>query len=120
MAQFLLEHPLFQTNVPRSCFGIIALRKSFERKILTEKHQQMKKILSAALCVSLYACFPSREIQAEMVDATLVKVEVVNRYPNIKEKLLTWETDHSVSFVTYEPSSTEIPIGTRTKVLVPK
>lgn len=80
----------------------------------------MKTLYAVILCVLCYACFPSREVQAEMVDATLVKVEEVSRYPNTKQKILTWQTDRSVSFVTFEPSSVNIPVGTHTKVLVQK
>ncbi|MBB1286453.1 hypothetical protein HRH25_18870 [Flavisolibacter sp. BT320] len=80
----------------------------------------MKTILSIAVCVICYACFPAREVQAEMVYATLVKVEEVNRYPNLKQKILTWQTDKEVSFVTYEKSSINIPIGTQTRVLMTK
>jgi hypothetical protein len=78
----------------------------------------MKAILAISLCTLCYACFPAREIQAEMVDATLVKVEEVNRYPNIKQKVLTWQTDKAVSFVTIETAAVDIPIGTHTKVLL--
>lgn len=80
----------------------------------------MKQLLSVTVCTMLYACFPGRELQAEMVYATLVKVEEVNRYPNIKQKILTWQTDKSVSFVTYEKPSVDLPIGTKTRVLVQK
>ncbi|HEY1022802.1 MAG TPA: hypothetical protein VGE06_10850 [Flavisolibacter sp.] len=78
----------------------------------------MRTILSIAVCALCYACFPSREVQAEMVFATLVKVEEVNRYPNFKQKILTWQTEKDVSFITYEKSSVDIPIGTQTRVLM--
>lgn len=80
----------------------------------------MKLLLSVAISTMLFACAPGRELQAEMVYATLIKVEEVNRYPNIKQKILTWQTDKSVSFVTYESSSVNLPIGTKTRVLVQK
>lgn len=80
----------------------------------------MKNFLALALCGLCYSCFPAREIQAEMVDATLIKVEEVSRYPNIKQKILTWQTQKAITFVTFEPSSINIPIGTLTKVLVQK
>lgn len=80
----------------------------------------MKTILAMTLGVLCYACFPAREIQAELVNATLVKVEEVNRYPNIRQKIFTWQTERAISFVTIEPSSTNIPIGTQTKVLMHK
>lgn len=80
----------------------------------------MKLLLSFVTSAFLVSCFPARELQAEMVYATLVKVEEVNRYPNIRQKILTWQTDKSVSFVTYERSSVNIPVGTQTRVLVHK
>ena len=80
----------------------------------------MKQLFTVAVCTMLYACFPGREVQAELVYATLIKVEEVNRYPNIKQKILTWETDRSVSFVTYESPTINLPIGTKTRVLVQK
>lgn len=80
----------------------------------------MKLLLSVAISIMLFACAPGRELQAEMVYATLVKVEEVNRYPNIKQKILTWQTEKAISFVTYESSSVNLPIGTKTRVLVQK
>lgn len=80
----------------------------------------MRTILSIAVCAMCYACFPSREVQAEMVYATLVKVEEVNRYPNLKQKIFTWQTEKDVSFITYEKSYVDIPIGTQTRVLMTK
>ena len=80
----------------------------------------MKTILSIAICAMCYACFPVRDVQAEMVYATLVKVEEVKRYPNVKQKVFTWQTDKDVSFITYEPSSVNIPLGTQTRVLMTK
>jgi hypothetical protein len=80
----------------------------------------MKLVYAFAFCTMCYGCFPGRELQAEMVYATLVKVEVVNRYPNLKQKVLTWETEKSVSYVTYESSSVSLPIGTKARVLVHK
>jgi hypothetical protein len=55
-----------------------------------------------------------------MVNAKLVNVEEVTRYPNKKQKILTWQTDRAVSFINIEPSTTNIPIGTHTKVLLQK
>lgn len=80
----------------------------------------MKTLYTLALCMICYACFPAREVQAEMLDATLVKIEVINRYPNVRQKVLTWQTERSVSFVTFESASYDIALGTHAKVLVQK
>ncbi len=80
----------------------------------------MKLFTSLAICTMCYACFSGRKVQAEMVFATLVKVEEVNRYPNLKQKVFTWETDKAISYVTFEKPSVNLPIGTRTRVLIQK
>ena len=80
----------------------------------------MKLFIPLAISTMCYACFPGRELQAEMVYATLVKVEEVNRYPNLKQKILTWQTERSVSYVTFESTSVNLPIGTKARVLVHK
>jgi hypothetical protein len=85
-----------------------------------QKTLHMKLFIPLAICTMCYACFPGREVQAEMVYAMLVKVEEVNRYPNRKQKALTWQTEKDVSYVTYESPSVNLPIGTRTRVLVHK
>lgn len=78
----------------------------------------MKTILLIVMSALCYACFPAREVQAEMVFATLVKVEEVNRYPNIRQKVFTWQTEKDVAFVTIEPITVDIPLGTHTRVLL--
>ena len=78
----------------------------------------MKFIYSIFIGAMCYSCVPSQELQAEMVNATLVKVEEVKRYPNIRQKVLTWQTEKAVSFVTFETGNVNIPIGTTTRVLL--
>jgi len=77
-----------------------------------------KLYLSIAICTMCFSCSVEKDLQGEFVYATLVKVVEVNRYPNLKRKVLTWETDKLVSFTTFESSSENIPIGTKTRVLV--
>jgi hypothetical protein len=77
-----------------------------------------KLFLFVAICIMCCSCFPQKDLQAELTYATLVKVEEVNRYPNLKQKIFTWETAKLISFKTFESSSMDIPIGTKTRVLV--
>lgn len=119
----ILEWPLFypikKTTNPR--FWIKRLPGPFANKIIYRvKHFSMKLFILLSLSTIGYACFPGREVQAEMVYATLVKVEEVNRYPNAKQKVFTWETDKAISYVTFEKSSVNLPLGTRARVLVQK
>ena len=78
----------------------------------------MKSLL--AFIMALVGCTAEREIQADMVDATLVNIEVRNRYPDITEKVLTWRTSNKITYVTFEPAHTDLAIGTLRKVLVQK
>lgn len=80
----------------------------------------MKLFTTLALSTLCYACLPGRELQAEMVFATLVKVEEVARYPNLKQKVLTWQTEKAISYVTFESASVNLPIGTKARVLIHK
>jgi hypothetical protein len=79
----------------------------------------MKLLLLLAGAV-MFGCTSERELQAHMVDATLVNVELVNRYPDVREKILTWRTSTKVTYITYEPESTDLAIGTLRKVLIQK
>jgi hypothetical protein len=74
--------------------------------------------LFLVICITCSSCFLRKDLQAELTYATLVKVEEVKRYPNLKQKMLTWETSKLVSFKTFESPSVNIPIGTKTRVLV--
>ena len=77
-----------------------------------------KLFLYFVVCTMCCSCFPARDLQGELVYATLVKVEEVTHYPNVKTKVLTWETTKFVSFKTFESSFADIPIGTKTRVVV--
>ena len=78
----------------------------------------MKLFLCFAISTLCYSCVMERDLQAQITFATLVKVDEVHRYPYSNKKMYTWETDKFISFVTFESSSLDIPIGTKTRLLV--
>jgi hypothetical protein len=78
----------------------------------------MKVSLPTLLSVFLFACATRHEIEAEMVDASLVKIDIIYRYPNIQQKMLTWRAENHGELVTFEPLSTNISLGYRTKAMV--
>ena len=80
----------------------------------------MKHLVPISLFSLFIACTPSREIEADMVDARLVKVSIVNRYPDIQKKELKWETPGLGVFITYEPVSANVLLGTVAKVMIKK
>jgi hypothetical protein len=61
-----------------------------------------------------------REVQADLVDVELVKIETVQRYPDLEQKLLTWKDENNISYITFEPMSTNYKIGSQMKVMIRK
>lgn len=80
----------------------------------------MKSILFVVLITVLFSCFPQRELQADLVDATLIKVDTTHRFPDSDKQILTWITSNKLTFVTYEPGQAYYPLGTRIKMMVPR
>ncbi|MGV3528680.1 MAG: hypothetical protein ACO1OO_07290 [Flavisolibacter sp.] len=80
----------------------------------------MKPILSLVLIIALTGCFPQRELQADLVDVTLVKVDTTHRFPDSDKKILTWMTSNKLTIVTFEPAEAYYPVGTRMKMMIPR
>jgi len=78
----------------------------------------MKTILGIATIVVLYSCSSPRELQAEMVNAQLIKIDTVFRYATDPKQLLTWRDDHHVDYFTYAPLNNNFMLGSRMVVLV--
>ena len=81
------------------------------------KTQRNETILAAATIVALHSCSPPRDIQAEMVNAELVKIDTAFRYTK-PTQMLTWRDDNHVDYVTYAPMNNAFAIGSRMIVLV--
>jgi hypothetical protein len=80
----------------------------------------MKTVITLILCAVLFSCSLNREIQADIVDVQLVKIDTIQRYPNMRQKLLTWKSATNVAYVTYEPMSSRFTVGSKMKVMVTK
>jgi len=80
----------------------------------------MKSILALTLSLALFSCTSEKEIQANIVDVQLVKIDTVSRFPNAMQKLLTWRSEQNVDYVTFEPINSQFRVGTRMKVMVTK
>jgi hypothetical protein len=77
----------------------------------------MKTILLVAIVIALFSCSAPKELQAEMVNAELVKIDTVFRYANDPKQLLTWR-DNRIDYITYAPLNNPFSIGVRMLVLV--
>jgi hypothetical protein len=78
------------------------------------------KALLLLLGTTLFSCAMQREVQADLVDVELVKIETVQRYPDLEQKLLTWKDENNISYITFEPMSTNYKIGSQMKLMIRK
>lgn len=78
----------------------------------------MKKTLPFLLAAALAGCGTERAIQMNISDAELVKIDTVQRYPNMAEKVLTWRTDDRIDYVTFVPIGSYYTLGSRMKVMI--
>lgn len=78
----------------------------------------MKSFLFLIVSGLLFGCAVKREFMANVTDATLIKIDVVNRYPDRKLKMLTWRTIDQVDYITYESINSNVAVGDVMKVLI--
>jgi hypothetical protein len=78
----------------------------------------MKKILfSLAGAIIFAGCTSTREIQAELVDIQLIKIDTVYRHRG-PEMLLTWRCKNNVEIVTFGDIDQPYRVGTIFQALV--
>jgi hypothetical protein len=81
----------------------------------------MKAVLSVIGVIALVACGSAREIEVDFVNAELVKIDTVYRYPNNYQQVLTWKSpDNNVQYVSYASLNNSYSIGSRMLVMVKK
>ena len=78
----------------------------------------MNKVFWVALAAVLASC-STREIQAEFVNAELIRVDTVYRHPK-QEAVLTWRCKDKVQFVTFARLNHSYTVGTIFPVLLTK
>ena len=75
-------------------------------------------LLAACLTAFIVSCSEEKEVQMNLTDVQLIKVDTIQRYPNASEKLLTWRDENHISYVTFVPLETYYPLGAKMKVMV--
>ena len=78
----------------------------------------MKTILISAVLVAVCSCVAHREVQVQMVNARLVKVDTVYRFNTDPQKQLTWKDENEVEYITFASLGNSYPLGTKMMVLV--
>jgi hypothetical protein len=78
----------------------------------------MKPALLLIMVVTmLFGCATKHEFLADLTVAKLIKIDIVNRYPDKQYKMLTWRTEDNVDYITYESMSSDVAIGDVMQVL---
>ena len=80
--------------------------------------QTLPFLVAATIAAAAVGCASEREVQMDLTDVQLVKIDTIQRYPNASEKVLTWRGEDQISYVTVVPIETFYPIGARMKVMV--
>jgi hypothetical protein len=79
----------------------------------------MKAVIGIMGLVILFACGTSKEIEVDFVNAELVKIDTVYRYPNNYQQVLTWKSkDNNVQYVSYASIGNVYSVGSRMLVMV--
>ena len=92
----------------------------WELQFITRKSIQMKKVLLGITPAILCCCSVEREVQMNMIDVELVKIDTVQRYTEKPQKLLTWHGFDNVDYVTFAPITNFYRLGSKMKVFVRK
>jgi hypothetical protein len=78
----------------------------------------MKKFFSFFLSATIIGCTAGKEVQMSFADVQLVKIDTVKRYPYLNEKLLTWQENNRVNYVTFVPVEAHYALGTHMRVMM--
>jgi hypothetical protein len=79
----------------------------------------MKKLLPLLIAFAGIGCSMEKDLQAEVYDAELIKIDTVYRYPEY-ELFLTWRFQDKFDYVTRSRTNTSFSIGEKYFVLLPK
>jgi hypothetical protein len=78
----------------------------------------MKTVLVLAMvAASLTGCYSTRELQVEMVSATLVKIDTINRETQYQKQLFTWRDQRNIEYTSFESMNKNYVLGTTMTVL---
>lgn len=70
----------------------------------------MKTILVVIAFMAITGCATEKEIQVEMVQAELIKIDTVFRNPN-ERKQLTWRDQDNIQYISFIPMNQTYLLG---------
>ena len=77
----------------------------------------MKKVVVFAVTVSLCSCFGEKEIQVNLVDAQLVKIDTIYRYSG-NQQVLVWKCSNNIEYVSYASMGKTYQVGSKMLMMV--
>jgi hypothetical protein len=78
----------------------------------------MKGVALLLITAVASGCYTRKEIQVEIVNAQLVRIDTIYRYSASETKQqLTWRDSQNIEYVSYAPLQTTYMVGTRMAVL---
>jgi hypothetical protein len=102
-----------------SAFHILENAANYCSPENTQAMKQTLPFLMAATIAALFVgCAEEKQVQMNLTDVQLVKIDTIQRYPENTQKLLTWRDENHIDYVTFVPLETYYPLGARMKVMV--
>ncbi len=75
-------------------------------------------IVCLATLVGLSSCFAERNLQGQIIDAELIRIDTIYRYPDNQQKL-TWKCPYNnVEYVTYTNLKLQYNLGSKMPIIV--
>jgi vesicle coat complex subunit len=86
------------------------------------KPSDMKTTLAAIAFIAMImmACGPSREVNVEMVNAQLVKVDTIYRSSDNPKQQLTWRDSDNIEYISIVSMNRSYPLGVVMSMLRPR
>lgn len=75
------------------------------------------KVALFVVAVVVCSCYAKKEIQVEMVDAELVKIDTIYRSTG-HEQLLYWKGENNLQFISFVPISKSYRVGAKMPVML--
>lgn len=76
----------------------------------------MKTTLLLLTCFTAFSCAMQRNVEVEVVDAQLIRIDTVSR-GELQEQQLTWKDNYNLEYVSFMPIERNIPVGARMQML---
>ena len=72
----------------------------------------------ALVAAFLTGCYSTKQVQVEMVNATLVRIDTINRETQYQKQLYTWKDQSNIEYTSFVSMSNRYALGTIMTVLL--